>query len=113
MQGAGHPLAGKNGKRETSCGTESRAAYCASSRFFSPCFCGRAALAADWAVSITGIVGPTGGSAEKPVGTVCFGVVGPDYEEATTHHFDGQLNRQEMQRQAAVFAFDLLLRSLR
>jgi PncC family amidohydrolase len=73
----------------------------------------RAALAADWAVSITGIVGPTGGTPEKPVGTVCFAVVGPDYEVATTHNFDRQLNRQEIQHQAAIFAFELLLRSLR
>lgn len=72
----------------------------------------RTVLEADWAVSITGIVGPTGGSAEKPVGTVCFAVVGPDYEQATTHNFDEQLDRQEMQRQTAVYAFGLLLQSL-
>jgi PncC family amidohydrolase len=73
----------------------------------------RAALAADWAVAITGIAGPAGGTPEAPVGTVCFAIAGPDYEQATTHHFDRELSRQEIQRGAAVFAMELLMRSVR
>jgi nicotinamide-nucleotide amidase len=45
----------------------------------------RRALGADIAVSTTGIAGPDGGTKEKPVGTVCFGLATPD-ETITMRH---------------------------
>ncbi len=71
------------------------------------------ALKADWTVAITGIAGPSGGTPEKPVGTVCFGVVGPGFEQSLRHQFPSHLERYEIQRHAALFALDLLLSAMR
>ncbi|WP_434514902.1 nicotinamide-nucleotide amidase [Dechloromonas sp. ARDL1] len=63
---------------------------------------------ADWVLAITGIAGPTGGSPEKPVGTVCFAWAARDGGcEAQTRHFVG--DRAAVREQSVHHALDGLL----
>jgi nicotinamide-nucleotide amidase len=60
---------------------------------------------ADIAVAISGVAGPSGGSPEKPVGTVWFAWVTATGEIKTElKHFDG--DRAEVQKQAVVLALE-------
>lgn len=50
---------------------------------------------AQWALAVSGIAGPSGGSPDKPVGTVCFGWAGPEgLLQVCTLHFPG--DREEV-----------------
>jgi nicotinamide-nucleotide amidase len=63
------------------------------------------------ALSITGIAGPTGGSKEKPVGTVCFAwILNNDQVFSETKLFTG--NRSEIRVAASEFALSQLTRLL-
>ncbi len=69
-------------------------------------------LDCDWALSVTGVAGPSGGSVEVPVGTVFMACVGPGFERVVQKQFVGP-SRQDIQRQAALFAFEFLLSAMR
>ncbi|WP_435102126.1 nicotinamide-nucleotide amidase [Arhodomonas sp. AD133] len=68
----------------------------------------RAAADADLAVAVTGIAGPEGGSADKPVGTVWFGWCRRDGEpDCECHQFDG--DRDAVRRASVAYALSGLL----
>jgi nicotinamide-nucleotide amidase len=71
----------------------------------------RSWLAADWAASITGIAGPSGGSESKPVGTVFIGVSGPGFSRARRFHFPGE--RASIRDRAARGALALVRLAIR
>ena len=65
----------------------------------------------DYGIGVTGIAGPGGGSEEKPVGTVCLGLAGPDKDvRVRTVRFPGERDRVKFQASQA--ALDMLRRAL-
>ncbi len=71
----------------------------------------RQRAAAVYGLSTTGIAGPTGGTAEKPVGTVCIGLSGPGGRQARRYNFrfdDRGMNKKIF----AYTALNLLRREL-
>ncbi|QEL55386.1 CinA family protein [Chromobacterium paludis] len=68
----------------------------------------QALAAADWAVAVSGIAGPDGGSPEKPVGLVWLAIAHPGGQtEAWRCHFGG--DREAVRRQSVEEALSQLL----
>ena len=67
----------------------------------------RELMNADFAVSVTGIAGPGGGSAEKPVGLVWFGLAGKNGVRTERMVFSG--DRAEVRGAAVEHALEMLL----
>jgi nicotinamide-nucleotide amidase len=66
----------------------------------------RAAAGATWGVGVTGIAGPTGGTPEKPVGTVHLALAGPRGTEHVARSYRG--DRDRIRKTAAYEALNLL-----
>lgn len=64
----------------------------------------RSRFAADWAVGITGIAGPTGGTDEKPVGLAWVALSGPAGTQTHRHVLPG--TRGHIRRRAAMAALN-------
>lgn len=69
-----------------------------------------AATGADYALAITGVAGPEGGSDDKPVGTVCFALRTPLGQVSCRKQLTGE--RVRIQRLSAYHALKLLLDDL-
>ena len=64
--------------------------------------------AADLAVAVTGIAGPGGGSAEKPVGLVHFAAAARDGRHEHREQRFGDIGRDEVRRRSVLVALEML-----
>jgi len=69
-----------------------------------------AMASADYAIAVSGIAGPTGGTEQKPVGTVYIGIIDNNNITIEHHLFSG--DREAVQEQAKDTAIALLKKKL-
>ncbi|SDD64792.1 MULTISPECIES: CinA family protein [Kordiimonas] len=67
-----------------------------------------AASRADVSVAVTGIAGPGGGSAEKPVGLVCFGLCRIGESPIAQSIQFGDIGRSDVRRRTVLTALEML-----
>jgi len=72
----------------------------------------RLATGADIGISSTGIAGPTGGSAEKPVGTVFIGISADGFKECRRLSLSSMKSREYIREVSASTALHLVLKYL-
>ena len=72
--------------------------------------CVKNKMKTDWAISTTGIAGPSGGTKINPVGTVWIGVSGPNSSYAKRFTFFN--NRDRNIKLATLFAINELRKSI-
>ena len=70
----------------------------------------RSRLGSTWALSLTGVAGPGGGSLEKPVGTVWCGLAGPRGSRAELFRLQG--DRRAVRVESAESALRFFLKEL-
>ncbi|HJN38291.1 MAG TPA: CinA family protein [Gammaproteobacteria bacterium] len=62
-------------------------------------------------LATTGVAGPSGGSKEKPVGTIFIGILTPQHMKIHSYLLTG--NRESIQKQTTTHALNLLIKELR
>lgn len=71
----------------------------------------RRVFGSDLAIAVTGIAGPEGGTADKPVGTVWFGISAPAGERSFIRNLAG--DRSHIRRWSTAIALEALWRNLK
>ena len=72
----------------------------------------RKLLNTDYAIATSGIAGPTGGTAEKPVGTVWIAWATPEGTEAKCYHFGAAREREQITLRAVTESLARLVKGL-
>ena len=72
----------------------------------------RIATGSDIGISTTGVAGPTGGTAETPVGTVFIGISMSEGESVRRLSLSSMRSREYIRQASATNAFDMVLKAV-